>query len=900
MLRSRRWVLFAAAISAGGCCKAADGKGGSTLVAETGIPQVPAQINFGNVAVGQSLQAQLPLVNGGSAVLDITKQAVSGPPFSLPTPLQVTSVLPGANTHAVVAFAPTQAGPASGTITLTDDGDPTSVTVALIGVGLDLSVSAVPTSLNFGTVPVGSTAPTQNVTFTNTSSSTLFIAVATGGTAPEYAVTDPQGKAVAGAPVSLATNASYVVTVAFTPDMASIFNSTFPFTICQTAATSACLAPQLISLTGQGATSQLVFSPNPIVFSGIPDGTSSTQIVTISNAGSAAATGLCVYLESQGPSACSQSSSVFTLGPPSVSLPTTLAPAGSLTMPLVFASSGSAAETDVLAVSYTTVGSTTPLLTATDPIQGSESPSPCGLALAPSSLNFNTVSMGTPITESVTLTNTGGTTCSVTGIAIARSSDPSYSLEAGQPLTLSVPPNGSQTIGVTVNLNSNAPPLTRRGDLDFQSNDPSQASVQVPLLASIATPYAGNGAWPWHHDNIQNGLTASDTSWLTGKVAWTYPVSVPPLNNYSHAPSDYLNSPVVGSDGTVYQLGMNGTLYAINPDGGAQWTTPLEGPIIDPHPGTPIIESDGNLFVAFGDTTIDSLNNGLYHVSSTGAVLSAIPPEGDGDGFDLPPMLTNGGLLLGADEVAGAFAFTINANGTFAVADTAAVRADYDQLSAVVGANDATYWCGGGLCTAVSPPPAFGIVSGWPITPGNTTSSTSDLALDEINTGNLMILMGGWSVDVGSGSQQLISVNPATGATVWSLTLPPASAAQQNPIYIGFADATTGNSCPAIGSDGTVYVGNFDGLHAVDGTTGKETIAGFPFPTSSDVLTAPAIGGDGTIFIGTADGTFYAVNPNGTQRFKLTAGGRIAGSPAIGPSGAVYFTADDGFLYAVN
>ena len=70
--------------------------------------------------------------------------------------------------------------------------------------------------------------------------------------------------------------------------------------------------------------------------------------------------------------------------------------------------------------------------------------------------------------------------------------------------------------------------------------------------------------------------------------------------------------------------------------------------------------------------------------------------------------------------------------------------------------------------------------------------------------------------------------------------------------------------------------------------------------TPSDVLTAAAIGGDGTIFFGTADGTFYAIHPDGTLRFKLTAGGRIAGSPAIGPSGAVYFTADDGFLYAVK
>ena len=164
-------------------------------------------------------------------------------------------------------------------------------------------------------------------------------------------------------------------------------------------------------------------------------------------------------------------------------------------------------------------------------------------------------------------------------------------------------------------------------------------------------------------------------------------------------------------------------------------------------------------------------------------------------------------------------------------------------------------------------------------------------------TGHLFILFAGWYV-TGS-SSQLVAVDPSTAQIVWIHNLPPPSLAQQEPNYIGIEDATVGNSCPALGTDGTVYVGNFDGLHAINGVTGVEQ-PGFPFLTTSDVLTAPAIGGDGTIFFGTADGTFYAVHPDGTLRFKLPAGGRIAGSPAIGPNGAVYFTADDGNLYAVK
>jgi outer membrane protein assembly factor BamB len=170
-----------------------------------------------------------------------------------------------------------------------------------------------------------------------------------------------------------------------------------------------------------------------------------------------------------------------------------------------------------------------------------------------------------------------------------------------------------------------------------------------------------------------------------------------------------------------------------------------------------------------------------------------------------------------------------------------------------------------------------------------------------------MVLSGGWETNYQTFDglaetnvpQQLFSVVPSTGAVAWTVNLPVASAAQQNSGYGGVGDATVGNSCPAIATDGTVYVGNFDGLHAIVGATGAEK-SGFPFATSSVVLTAPAIGGDGTIFFGTADGTFYAVNPDGSQRFTVHAGGRIAGSPAIGPDGTVYFTANDGYLYAVQ
>ncbi|MEI6519941.1 MAG: PQQ-binding-like beta-propeller repeat protein [bacterium] len=78
-------------------------------------------------------------------------------------------------------------------------------------------------------------------------------------------------------------------------------------------------------------------------------------------------------------------------------------------------------------------------------------------------------------------------------------------------------------------------------------------------------------------------------------------------------------------------------------------------------------------------------------------------------------------------------------------------------------------------------------------------------------------------------------------------------------------------SSPALGADGTVYVGSQDKkLYAVnpDGTQR------WAF-TTGDVVWSPALGADGTVYVGSFDSNkLYAVNPDGTQRWAFTAGGR--------------------------
>ena len=105
-------------------------------------------------------------------------------------------------------------------------------------------------------------------------------------------------------------------------------------------------------------------------------------------------------------------------------------------------------------------------------------------------------------------------------------------------------------------------------------------------------------------------------------------------------------------------------------------------------------------------------------------------------------------------------------------------------------------------------------------------------------------------------------------------------------------------SSPAVGADGTVYVGSMDGtLYAIaaDGTTA------WTYATAGSINhSSPAIGGDGTVYIGSRDGNLYAISPTGELRWTFQASAPIDTSPVLGANGTIYFASYDGNIYAVR
>jgi len=66
------------------------------------------------------------------------------------------------------------------------------------------------------------------------------------------------------------------------------------------------------------------------------------------------------------------------------------------------------------------------------------------------------------------------------------------------------------------------------------------------------------------------------------------------------------------------------------------------------------------------------------------------------------------------------------------------------------------------------------------------------------------------------------------------------------------------------------------------------------------LLSSPAIAPDGTIYVGSPDSALYAVNPDGTLKWRYLTGGNVQASSSIAADGTVYVGSCDSYLYAIN
>ena len=140
---------------------------------------------------------------------------------------------------------------------------------------------------------------------------------------------------------------------------------------------------------------------------------------------------------------------------------------------------------------------------------------------------------------------------------------------------------------------------------------------------------------------------------------------------------------------------------------------------------------------------------------------------------------------------------------------------------------------------------------------------------------------------VGPAGYSIIAANPADGSLRWAYNL-------------GNTSTYEITSSPVV-VNGVVYVGCRDSwLYAVDAAAG--TLKWRYFTGGGIHMCSPAVGPDGTVYIGGDGKNLHAVDGTaGTMKWIFPTGSKIMSSPALSPDGSrVYVGSCDGYMYAIN
>ena len=450
----------------------------------------PSQITFSNTQVGSHQTVTATLTNSGGTTVTINQATLSGAGFSMGNLSVPLTLQPAGIASAAITFAPTGAGNFSGSVTLatTADGVASNVVVALAGQGESEGVlTPNPSSLAFGNVQVG-TSSTKTETLTNTGTSSVTISQATvSGT----------GFSISGLtlPVTLAANQYVTFNTVFDPASAASASGTLSIV------SDASNSPLSIALSGTGvAPGTLTPSPSSVSFGTITVGSNKTVPVTVTNSGG----------ESVTISSAAASGSGFSFTGPG--LPATLNAGQSATFNAVFTPTAAGAASGTLTINSNASNATLSIpLSGTGATQGTLSPNPTSLA-------FGSVQTGKSTSLSETLTNTGGSSLT---ISAAAASGTGFSLSG---LTLPLTLSAGQSTSFTVTF---APTATGavNGSASITSNG-SNPSLSISLSGTgVAQGDLGADPTSLAFGSVQVGTSKSLTDTLTNSGGTSLTIS---------------------------------------------------------------------------------------------------------------------------------------------------------------------------------------------------------------------------------------------------------------------------------------------------------------------------------------------------------------------------------------
>jgi len=318
-----------------------------------------------------------------------------------------SSLANGATCTMNVYFAPTASGIRAGTITINDNGFFSTVqTINLQGTGSAIQVS--PVTISFGNQLVKTTSAAQNETVTNNGSTSVTMGTISLTQSTDFSISSNNCPA-SGSP--LAAHASCTIGLKFSPKSTGAKKSTL--SIGDSDPTS----PQLVGLSGTG-TSNVALAPSTVAFAPAQavGTTSKATAITLTNN-----TGVSI-----------------TLGNPAVTMSGDFvnATGTTCTNSKVIAAGGSC----IVNVTFkpTVVGPRTGSMSVADsdttsPQTAALSGTGTAVKISPISVNFGTVTRGSQVSSTITVTNVGTTTISFYAATLSGTNSADFSFNSGNP-----------------------------------------------------------------------------------------------------------------------------------------------------------------------------------------------------------------------------------------------------------------------------------------------------------------------------------------------------------------------------------------------------------------------------------------------------------------------------------
>jgi Abnormal spindle-like microcephaly-assoc'd, ASPM-SPD-2-Hydin len=422
--------------------------------------------------VGATQTQSITISNSGGTTVTVSQASVTGGGFNLAGLTLPLTLAAGQSQGFSVSFAPQAAGTVNGSVRIASDATNPSMSIALSGTGVTPgSLLSSPSSLSFGNVQTG-TSQTLSVTLTNSGGTTVNISQATAS---------GSGYSVSGLSLSLSLGAGQ--SKSFSVQFAPQANGSASGNI---AITSDAANPSLnIPLSGSGVTpGTLADSPSSLSFGAVLVGNNSTLQETLTNTGGSSVT----------ISQANVSGSGFSIS--GWSLPATLPAGQSINFNVTFTpQSGGAASGSVTLAS----NASNPTLKIT--LSGTGA-TPGVLSASSQTLSFGNVQVNGSTTQSETLTNTGGTTITVSqanvsgsGFSISGLVLP-LTLTAGKSFTFGATfaPTKAGSASGTISLTSDASNSTLTISLSGTGTVPGQLNISPTGLdfGSVVVGQSGN------------------------------------------------------------------------------------------------------------------------------------------------------------------------------------------------------------------------------------------------------------------------------------------------------------------------------------------------------------------------------------------------------------------------